>query len=136
MLQLRSSERRGSETPLFFLSDAGDLPNGFLDRGQDALRFRFVRHFNVFTFVLDELGFKRGRFSRAQKRMNGPVFPGDERANFLFALDDQPECDGLHAAGRKTAADLVPQERRDFVTHNAIENAPGLLRIHQIRIHF
>ena len=67
--------------------------------------------------------------------MNGPIFLGDKGADFLLALDDQAQRDGLHASSGKAAAHFVPQQRRNFVTDDAIEHAASLLRVHQIFIH-
>ena len=57
-----------------------------------------------------------------------------KRADFTFAFDDEAQRNGLHAAGGKAAANFVPQQRRDFVTDQAVEHAAGLLRLHQVNI--
>src|SRR5580693_8637683 len=66
--------------------------------------------------------------------MDRPVLLGDKSADFLLALDDQAQSDGLDASGGKAAADFVPEQRRNFVTDDAIEHAAGLLRVHQVLV--
>ena len=136
LLQLRSREGRRREAALFLLRDARNLPDRMIDRGENSLRLGLVGNFDVLAVVLDELGFKRRRLAGAEQRVNRPIFLGDERANLALALDDQPQRHGLHASGGKSAANLVPQQRRNFVAHQAIEHAARLLRIHQICVHF
>src|ERR1700723_624341 len=63
--------------------------------------------------------------------MDRPVLLGDKSGDFLLALDDQAQSDGLDASGGKAAADFVPEQRRNFVTDDAIEHAAGLPRVHQ-----
>src|SRR4029077_17723285 len=121
LLQFGSGERRRSKTALFFLRHAGNLPERILYRSQNPLGPRFVRHFDVFALVLNQLGFKGRRFARAEKGMDGPILFGEERADFLLALNDQSKRDGLDAACGKTSAHFVPQERRNFVTNDAVE---------------
>ena len=65
---------------------------------------------------------------------DGPVFLGNERLDFLLALDDHPRGDRLHAACGEAAFDFFPEEGADFIADEAVENAAGLLRIDQIHI--
>ena len=105
------------------------------DGRQNPLRFRFVRDLEVFALVLDQLRFERGRLTGGEQRVNRPVFPRNEGADFLLALDDQAQRDGLHASGGKSAAHFVPEQRRNFVAHQAVEHAARLLRVHQVFVH-
>ena len=135
LLELRSGERRRREAALFFLRDTDDLPDGVFDRRENALRFGFVRNFEVFTLVLDQLRFKRRRLAGGQERMHRPIFFRDEGADFLLALDDEAQRDGLDASGGKAAANFVPKQRRNFVADEAVEDAAGLLRVDEIFVH-
>ena len=40
----------------------------------------------------------------------------------------------MHASGGKAAADFVPEQRRNFVADDAIEDAASLLRVHQMLV--
>ncbi len=42
----------------------------------------------------------------------------------------------MDAAGRKAAANFIPEKRRNFVADDAIENAAGLLGVHEIGVYF
>ena len=57
---------------------------------------------------------------------------GHERANFLLALDDQPQRYGLHASGAQSAAHFVPQQRRNLIAHDTVKHPARLLRVHQV----
>ncbi len=63
--------------------------------------------------------------------MNGPVFLALERLDLQLALDDQAQRRALHAPGRKSAADLLPQQRRKVETHQIIQCPSCLLCIDQ-----
>src|SRR5208282_4611315 len=63
-----------------------------------------------------------------------PVFFLFERLDFAFALNDEAQRNCLHAAGGEAAPNLVPQQWRNLITDEAIEDAPGLLRMHEILI--
>ena len=89
----------------------------------------------VLAFVLRKLRFEQRRLARIQHRVNRPVLLRDERANFLFAFYDQAQGDGLHAAGGESAAHFIPQQRGNFIAHDAVKHAARLLRVHKISIH-
>ena len=63
-----------------------------------------------------------------------PVLVGDERLDLALALDDQPHGDALHAAGAEAPGDLPPQQRRDLVADDAVEDPPGLLGVHPVDV--
>ena len=46
-----------------------------------------------------------------------------------LALDDEPRRDRLHAAGREPRHDLLPEDRRDLVAVEPVEDAARLLRV-------
>jgi hypothetical protein len=75
-----------------------------------------------------------GLLFRMQQSVQRPVLERLEGANLAFALHDQAHGHGLHAAGRKPAAHLVPQQRRNLIAHQAIQDAARLLRVHQILV--
>ena len=63
-----------------------------------------------------------------------PILHRLEGADLTLPFDDQAHSDCLHAAGREAAAHLVPQQRRDLVADQAVEDAAGLLRVDQVLI--
>ena len=64
------------------------------------------------------------------ERLDGPVLLRLERADLALALDDEPERDGLHAAGGESGLDAVPEDRARLVADEPVEDAAGLLRVH------
>ncbi len=63
-----------------------------------------------------------------------PVFLLLEGFDFALTLDDQPQSDGLHASGGKAAAHFVPEQRRNLVSDQAVQDTTRLLSIDQILI--
>ncbi len=63
-----------------------------------------------------------------------PVLDRDERQDLALPLGDESDGDGLHASGREAAAHLFPEERRQLVPDEAIEDSARLLRIHLVRV--
>src|SRR5207244_5028889 len=63
-----------------------------------------------------------------------PEFLPRERLDLTLALDDETDGDGLHPAGRETTPDFRPEEWAQPVADEAVENAPGLLRVHELHV--
>src|SRR5271165_1560539 len=63
-----------------------------------------------------------------------PILFLDESLDIALALDDKAQGNRLYAAGGESAADLVPQQRRNLIAHQAVKHAAGLLRVHQIAV--
>ena len=58
-----------------------------------------------------------------------PVVGGDERHALALALDDEPRRDRLDAARPTALHHLAPEDGRDLVAVEAVEDAAGLLRV-------
>lgn len=58
-----------------------------------------------------------------------PVLGGTEGDALALPLDDEPGGDGLHATGGQPRHDLLPQDRRDLVAVETVEDAAGLLGV-------
>ena len=58
----------------------------------------------------------------------------DERFDLALALDDQPHRHALHPAGAQALGDLAPQQRRNLVADDAVEDAPGLLGVDPVDV--
>ena len=67
--------------------------------------------------------------------IDGPIFLFLERADFALALNHHPKGDRLHPARGQSPAHFVPQQRRNLVSHQPVENASGLLRFNAVQIH-
>ena len=68
--------------------------------------------------------------SLAQQRLDAPVLLRREGADVALALDDQPEGDGLHPAGREAGLDAAPEDRARLVADQPVEDPAGLLGVH------
>src|SRR6185312_17115953 len=80
----------------------------------------------------DERGLALRRF---QNGINRPVFDWNKRFDFLLALHDQAHRNGLHAARGESATYLVPEQRRNLIPDDAIQNPTRLLRVYQVLVH-
>ena len=59
---------------------------------------------------------------------------GDEGADLVLAVDDQPQRDRLDATGGDARRDRAPQHRRESVPDDAVDGAAGLLRLHECHV--
>ena len=134
LLQGRGDERR--RRAALFLA-ALDLAHGKRlagNRVHDRLRLLLVFQLHLAGLVAvvarGELTAVRG----LEQRLDRPVFLGHERADLVFAVHDQTGRDALHAARGQAALDLAPQEGRQLVAYDAVEDAARLLRVDQIDV--
>ena len=63
-----------------------------------------------------------------------PEGRGHEAHASPLALHDEPGGDRLHPAGGQGGHDLLPQDRADFVAVQPVEDAPGLLGVHEATV--
>ena len=77
-----------------------------------------------------------GRFRCREVRIDRPIFLLLERLDLAFTFDDQPKSNCLHTPSREATTHLVPQKRRNLITHNAVEDATRLLRVDKIPVNF
>ena len=69
-----------------------------------------------------------------EKRVQRPVFLRRERFDLSLAVIHHAGGNRLHASGGKAPPDLFPKKRTELIAHNSIQNAPGLLGVHQILV--
>src|SRR5205814_10238089 len=75
-----------------------------------------------------------GRLPRLEPRLDRPVLLGREAADLALALADDAHGDRLHAARREPAAHLVPEQRRELVADQPVEDAARLLRVEAVLV--
>ena len=78
-----------------------------------------------------QLGVERLAGLGGEGRAQVPERRAHETLALARALDHQFHGDRLHATGREARADLAPQDGRDLVAVEAVEEAAGLLRLDQ-----
>ena len=73
----------------------------------------------------------QARVERAgiERRHEIPVLGRHECDALPLALHDEARGDGLHAAGGQPAGHLLPEDGRDLVAVEAVEDPPRLLRV-------
>ena len=59
---------------------------------------------------------------------------GTKARDLALAIDDELDGDRLHAPRREAAAHLRPEQRRDLVADEAVENSPRLLRVDAVHV--
>jgi hypothetical protein len=69
---------------------------------------------------------------RAETPVDAPVVGRDERHPLAFPLDHDPGRDGLHPARGELGHHLAPEDGRDLVAVEPVEDPPGLLGVHQV----
>ena len=96
------------------------------------------RRSNVRLLVVDTHQLDAKRSARVHELAHlGPDDPirfRNETEDLLFALADQPQRDGLHAAGAQAPPDAAPQHGTHRVTDQPVENTTGLLRIDEVTV--
>ena len=70
----------------------------------------------------------------AQIGLDGPVLLGLEGADLLLPLHDQAGGNRLHPAGGQPPPDLLPQQGGELIAHDPVQDAPGLLGVHQVLV--
>ena len=114
------------------LADGEELA---LHVGQDGDCLLIVGERGLFPVFAVVVGLEAAFPVRAfQRYVQGPVFLRHESADLVFAFHHQPGGDGLDAACGETAANLSPEQRRELIAHDAIQNPAGLLGVHQIQV--
>ena len=115
--------------------DGADLEGGGLDGGQNLVHL--LLGFQLLLLLpAVELGLEAAGVGGdpVQQHLQSPVFLGDEGADLLFPLGHQAGGHGLDPAGGQAPADLLPQQGGELIAHNPVQNAPGLLGVHQVLV--
>ena len=132
LLQRGRGERRGRR---FFRRLALDVPygkDGGLALFEQRERLLFGRI--AFTEFGPERGFLPVRIGNRKIGQHPVIGRGLEIHDLALALDDQPYGHALNASGRQRRLDLFPQNRRQFESHQTIQNPARLLGIDQIQV--
>ena len=134
LLQRGGDERRRRRAALFRALDArnGEFLPG--DVAQDLVGLGLAVQLALLFLAVIVRREAARLVQAAQQHVDRPVFLRHEGLDLLLALHDKTRGNRLHAPGGQAAADLLPQQRAELVADDAVENAAGLLGIHQIII--
>ena len=69
-----------------------------------------------------------------QHRGDLPRLVGHMSPDQLLTVDNQHHRHALDPPGRESSGDLLPQQRRDLVADDAVENASSLLRVDHVHV--
>ena len=75
-----------------------------------------------------------GLLHPVQVHVDGPVLLGDKGPDLVLPVHHQPCGHRLDPARREAPAHLFPQQRRELIAHDPVENPPGLLGVHQVLV--
>ena len=143
LLKSRGHERRSGLAPVRLPLDRADREVGLGQRLGKSTGGRFVE--------MDEIGASelrigpeiaslgncapvqgdeaRGELAGVEYAVDVPVGGGDERDPGSLALDDQARGHGLNAAGGEALRDLLPENGRDLVPIETVEDPARLLGV-------
>ena len=134
LLQGRGDKRRlGRALTLFFFH--AFYHKGLASHGVfDVLRLGGIAHHGLFTAHLGKLGLEGRRHIGAQQGLEQPVFFGLEDLAGLLALHNKAQGHRLHAPGRNSPLDGLPQQGRNLVAHQSVQHAARLLRVKKMPV--
>ena len=135
LLERGGRERRRGGTLLVRALDAFDGKHRVSDLrhdGIDLLRRGRLLLFPVFTVVMGKKFLLRRRIEKLC--VQSPVFFRRKGSDLLFTVIDHARGDRLHTAGAQTPSDLFPQQRRELVAHDPVEDTARLLRVHKVLV--
>ena len=134
LLEGRGDER-GRRGALFLAAlDLADSERLSGDGVHHAHRLLLILQLGLAAAVAIVARGERSAVLGREQRLDRPVFLGHERADLVFAVDDQTGRDALHTACGQTALDLAPQERRELIAYDTVEDTARLLRVDQIDV--
>ena len=144
LLQRRRHERRARAPDVGLALDTGDLERSALEPVGEATHRVLVELAGFAAQLSVGAEVAAGRDAPAldgyeprlerigiESAKEIPPLRGTERHALPLALHDEPGRHRLDAAGRQTAHDLLPEDRRDLVAVEPVEDAPRLLRVHE-----
>src|SRR5262249_43971658 len=113
LLHARGDKRRCWLSRALFLLDGADFPVRVLEAIEKRIDRCSVRKLRVLTVRLKERSIEVDAVL-GERAADRPILLGLERFNFLLAVNNESESDGLHATRGKPALHFVPKERRDL----------------------
>src|SRR6184192_1204502 len=139
LLEARGDEGRRRMAPALFAFDLRDRPVGAGEPREHLVhaRLRVEAEALVVELLAPDLGETRRegrRLARLEPGLDRPVLLGREGADLALALADDADGDRLHAARREPAAHLVPEQRRELVADQPVEDAARLLRVEAVLV--
>ncbi len=136
LLKLGGDERRHGIALALFPRDLGDAVGRFLEVLADGHGVGLVGDLDLLAVLPGEAGGEDGGNAAVETRYDRPVLLGHEGLDLAVTLADQTQGHGLNPPGGKAAAHFVPEDGRDLVADQTVQNAPRLLRVHLLNVQF
>ena len=139
LLQSRRGERRRRIASRLLALNVGDGKGAGFDGFLGALGLGLRSQVHLGQLLPVQVGQLRRDLVPAfggEGRLDGPEFLAPEDLDFGFALADQAQRDGLHAAGRPRSRQLAPQHRRQGEADKIIERAARQIGVDQFTVQF
>ena len=121
---LRTAGGEGDDVVFLVALDGGV---GAPELGEDGEGFLLAPDGYLVAVLALQLRLEGGRLLALEVRLERPVFLRYESLDLALPVHHQPQRHRLHAAGGDAAPHLVPEQRRELVAHDAIQDAPRLL---------
>ena len=134
LLQGRGGKRRRSGALFLTLFHIGDGKFLTIDVTDDSIYLIFILQLDLLLAAMIMGNERTGLANAIQCHIQRPVFPALECTDLIFPIHHQSGCHTLHPSGRKTTADLLPQKGGKLITHDPVQDAASLLRIHQVSV--
>ena len=116
--------------------DLRDAPGRLLDGRAHLLRLRFRLEARVVAVELELLALEGlqarrelRRTARLEVRVERPVLDRTERLDLPLPFADDAQRHRLDASGGESPPDLLPEQVGNLVPDEAVDDAPGLLRV-------
>ncbi len=157
LLQARRDEGGRRPRGELLLGQRRDAPRLRFELGGELLRALLVDHHDIAVgeqtpvegvevlaardaFALHRFearleGGRRGVLFAPEACPEVPVDRLAERDALALSLDDEAQARRLHASGGQPVGDLLPDERRERVAVEPVEDAPGLLRVYEVHVY-
>ena len=136
LLQGRGGKGRSGLALLFRLPHAvhhKGIMIGVCDNGVHCALAVQLGLFPALAVVVGHKGAHPGVYA-VQLDVQRPVLLGDEGPDLPLPLHHQAGGHRLHAACGQAPANFFPQQGGELVAHNAVQNPPGLLGVHQVLV--
>ena len=152
MLQCAGGERRNGPAHRGLFLDGGDTPIRRLKSKREGASVVFAQEAHL-AALLEAAGafieiIAGGDFRPAEVRELGikadalllersfqiPVAPTAKGASSPLSLYEQADSHGLNTSGREPPGNFLPQQRREGVADQSVEDSSGFLGMHQLHI--
>ena len=144
LLQRRGRERRRGRSLALLLLNGGDAVPRVAERGgvrvgvavgaEDETLLVRTRCQLPIGHLNEPCNERLLRVLGREADVDAPILHRVERIDLALALDDQPHGHRLDTAGRKARLHALPQQRRDLVPDQAVEDPPRLLGVGEVPV--